>query len=36
MVREAYTVRDRYTVLTLMHELGLAEQVTPALMQLFY
>ena len=36
MVREAYTVRDRYTVLTLVHELGLAEQVTPALMQLFY
>lgn len=36
MIREAYTVRDRYTVLTLIHELGLCEQVTPALMQLFY
>ena len=36
MIREAHTVRDRYTVLTLIHELGLVEAVTPALLAQFY
>ncbi len=36
MIHNAHTVRDRYTVLTMMHELGLLEEVTPALMALFY
>ena len=36
MIRDAHTVRDRYTVLTLIHELDLTNAVTPALMELFY
>ena len=36
MIRDAHTVRDRYTVLTLIHELGLVEAVTPALLAQFY
>lgn len=36
MIEKAYTVRDRYTVLTLMHDLGLTEQVKPVLMKEFY
>ena len=36
MIRDAHTVRDRYTVLTLIHELGLTDDVTPALVDLFY
>lgn len=36
MIRDAHTVRDRYTVLTLVHDLGLSEAVTPALIALFY
>ncbi len=36
MIRDAHTVRDRYTVLTLVHELGLCDAVTPGLMELFY
>ena len=33
---KAYTVRDRYTVLTLIHELGLTEKVKPILMEKYY
>lgn len=33
---KAYTVRDRYTVLTLIHELGLTEKVKPLLMEKYY
>lgn len=36
MIRDAHTVRDRYTVLTLMHESELSEAVTPELLRLFY
>ena len=36
MIEKAYTVRDRYTVLTLIHDLGLTESVKPMLMQNFY
>ena len=36
MIEKAYTVRDRYTVLTLIHDLGLTEQVKPVLMREFY
>ncbi|MBQ7378055.1 MAG: sn-glycerol-1-phosphate dehydrogenase [Clostridia bacterium] len=36
MIRHAHTVRDRYTVLTLVHESGLADAVAPALIELFY
>ena len=36
MIRDAHTVRDRYTVLTFMHELGLCQRVTPALIEHFY
>ena len=36
MIEKAYTVRDRYTVLTLIHDLGLTEQVKPILMEKFY
>ena len=36
MIRDAHTVRDRYTVLTLIHDLGLSEAVTPEILQLFY
>lgn len=34
--RKAYTVRDRYTVLTLVNELGLTEKVLPILMEKYY
>ena len=34
--RKAYTVRDRYTVLTLINELGLTEKVLPVLMEKYY
>lgn len=34
--RKAYTVRDRYTVLTLINELGLTEKVLPILMEKYY
>ena len=34
--RKAYTVRDRYTVLTLIHDLGLTESVLPILMEKYY
>ncbi len=36
MIEKAYTVRNRYTVLTLIHELGLTEQVKPILMEKYY
>ena len=36
MIEKAYTVRDRYTVLTLIHDLGLTEQVKPRLMEEFF
>lgn len=35
-IEKAYTVRDRYTVLTLVHELALTEQVKPILMEKYY
>ena len=36
MIERAYTVRDRYTVLTLIHDLGLTEEVKPLLMERFF
>lgn len=36
MIEKAYTVRERYTVLTLVHDLGLTEQVKPILMKKFF
>lgn len=36
MIEKAYTVRDRYTVLTFIHELGLTESVKPILMEKYY
>ena len=36
MIEQAHTVRDRYTVLTLVHELGLSKSLTPALLAHFY
>ena len=36
MLLHAHTVRDRYTVLTMIHELGMSEQLTPEIMQRFY
>ena len=36
MIEKAYTVRNRYTVLTLIHDLGLTEKVKPILMENFY
>lgn len=36
MIEKAYTVRDRYTILTLIHDLGITEQVKPILMKNFY
>lgn len=36
MIEKAYTVRDRYTILTLIHDLGLTEQVKPMLMEQFF
>ena len=36
MIEKAYTVRDRYTVLTLIHDLGLTEQVKPIVMERFF
>jgi glycerol-1-phosphate dehydrogenase [NAD(P)+] len=35
-IENAYTVRDRYTVLTLAHELGLTEKLKPLLIARFY
>ena len=36
MIEKAYTVRDRYTILTLIHDLGLTERVKPILIREFY
>ena len=36
MLEKAYTVRDRYTVLTLIHDLGLTEQIKPIIMKKYY
>ena len=36
MIEKAYTVRDRYTVLTLVHDLGLTERVKPGIMEKYY
>lgn len=36
MIEKAYTVRDRYTVLTLAHELGLTEKLKPILLGKYY
>ena len=33
MIEKAYTVRDRYTVLTLAHELGITEKLKPILIE---
>ncbi len=36
MIEKAYTVRDRYTVLTLIHDLGLTEKVKPIIMKKYF
>ncbi len=36
MLESAYTVRDRYTVLTLIHDLGLTEDVKPLILERFF
>lgn len=36
MIEKAYTVRDRYAVLTLIHDLGLTEKVKPLLLKKFF
>ncbi len=36
MIKKAYTVRDRYTVLTLIHDLGLTEKVKPIIMKKYF
>lgn len=36
MLRKAYTVRDRYTVLTFYHELGIMEEIIDELMEKFF
>ena len=36
MIEKAYTVRDRYTVLTLVNELGLTEKIKPIIMAKYY
>ena len=36
MIEKAYTVRDRYTVLTFIHDLGLTENVKPIIMEKYF
>ena len=36
MLEKAYTVRDRYTILTLIHEMGLTNEITPLIMSKYY
>lgn len=36
MVRNAYTVRDRYTILTYLHERGLTDRLTPYLEEAYW
>ena len=35
-IRHAHTVRDRFTVLTLIHKLGLTDQIEPMIMEKYY
>lgn len=35
-IENAYTVRNRYTVLTLVHELGLTPKIKPVIMEKYY
>lgn len=36
MIEKAYTVRDRYTILTLIHELNLTEKIKPIIMKKYF
>ena len=36
MIEKAYTVRDRYTILTLVNELGLTEKIKPIIMNKYF
>ena len=36
MLNKAYTVRDRYAILTLVHNLGLTEELIPTIMKKYY
>lgn len=36
MLEKAYTVRDRYTILTLIHELGLTKEIAPLILSKYY
>lgn len=36
MLETAYTVRDRFTVLTLAHNIGLTQKIKPVIMQKYY
>jgi glycerol-1-phosphate dehydrogenase [NAD(P)+] len=36
MLEKAYTVRDRYTILTLIHDLGLTNEIRPIVMERFF
>ena len=36
MIEKAYTVRDRYTVLTLANELGISKDLKPMLMAKYF
>lgn len=36
MLEKAYTVRDRYTVLTLIHDLGLTDKIKPVIMDKYF
>ncbi len=36
MLEKAYTVRDRYTILTFIHELGLTKEIKPIIMAKYY
>ena len=36
MIDNAHTVRDRYTILTLINDLNLTEQVKPILIENYY
>lgn len=36
MLEKAYTVRDRYTILTFVHDLGLTEKIKPVIMKKYF
>ncbi len=36
MIEKAYTVRNRYTILTFIHDLGLTESIKPLIMERFF